>query len=43
MERQRLTEAAAFEILRNDARRTRRKVEERASDLVQELNRQNLR
>jgi len=40
MERQRITEAAAFEILRNDARRTRRKLEDYASDLVAALDRQ---
>jgi AmiR/NasT family two-component response regulator len=42
MERRRITEAAAFEILRNDARRTRRKLEDYASNLVAALDRQNL-
>jgi AmiR/NasT family two-component response regulator len=42
MERRRITEAAAFEILRNDARRTRRKLADYASNLVAALDHQNL-
>lgn len=42
MERRRITEAAAFEMLRNDARRKRRKLEYHARDLVMALDRENL-
>ncbi len=42
MERLHITEARAFEILRNDARHTRRKLEDYAGDLVVALDRQYL-
>jgi len=42
MERRRITEAAAFDVLRNEARRTRRKLEDHASDIVAALDRENL-
>lgn len=43
MERHRIAESAAFEILRNQARRTRCKLEDYAKDLVEMSDRQNLR
>ncbi|OGA16625.1 MAG: hypothetical protein A3I63_11385 [Betaproteobacteria bacterium RIFCSPLOWO2_02_FULL_66_14] len=42
MERHRLDEAAAFEVLRNGARSARRKLEDHAGDLVMALERMNL-
>lgn len=41
MERKRITEAAAFDILRTEARRTRSKLEQHASALVLALNHRN--
>lgn len=43
MERHRIAESATFEILRNQARRTRCKLEDYAKDLVEMSDRQNLR